>query len=53
MMGAHQPHHMLKYITAATAIAALVGFVAGTAYGAKTPVVRDLAAKFPGSKVAV
>jgi len=43
---------MMKYITAATAVAALVGFVLGTAYGSKTPVVNTLAAKLPGSKVA-
>jgi len=46
------PHTMLKYITAATAVAAAVGFILGTAYGSKTPVVKDLAAKLPGSKVA-
>ena len=42
---------MLKYITAATVIAAAVGFIAGTAYGSKTPVVKDLAAKLPGARV--
>ncbi|HLP00615.1 MAG TPA: hypothetical protein VK163_01220 [Opitutaceae bacterium] len=44
---------MMKYITLATGVAVLIGYIAGTAYGAKTPVVRDVAAKLPGSKVAV
>ncbi len=43
---------MQKYITAASVIAAGLGYILGTAYGAKTPVVAPLAAKLPGSKVA-
>ena len=43
---------MLKFITAATVTAAVLGYILGTAYGAKTPVVNTLAAKLPGSKVA-
>ena len=44
--------HMFKYFTAATLIAAGLGYILGTAYGAKTPVVNTVAAKLPGSKVA-
>jgi|GEM_PF-6586065 len=43
---------MFKYFTAATLIAAGLGYILGTAYGAKTPVVNTVAAKLPGSKVA-
>lgn len=38
---------MKKYIV--PAVVAVVALIAGTAYGAKIPVVKDLAKKLPGA----
>lgn len=50
----HTPHNskktqQMKYITVATAVALAIGFVLGTAYGDKVPVIYPLAKKMPGA----